>query len=832
MKRKNYLFYLRYILTALGVISLIAAFGLLGEHIQRNYSNQTPQIPSEVKHKVLFLSSYEPTYFTYEDQELGLKEGLYPNGIEFDVVYMNVKRFGTDKDLEIFHDFFKERFVRDDGYEGVLLADDDAVKFALKYQNELFNDLPMVFFGVNDLQFAQDACKNPYIVGFYEKDYLMETIETAMDCLPDRKILVALHDESAAGVADMNIFYSFAERYPEYSFMDIDSAKLSQEELISALNGLPTDSILFYMTCYNDILGNNYSMLNRTRTVVNNVTVPIFRNYSGGRDSGVLGGTYMDFRVQAKSAASIMTDILNKNVDMTEYGLIMDTPSRTVYNYPLLMEYGISLKKLPENTEFIDRPGSFFDNYKSILPVAVLMLLSMILFILAIYIALVTEKRVNEELRNTKEEIEISHKKLKYQAQHDDFLDVFNRRTIVEYLNENITMNQVYSIIMLDVDGFKDVNENYGHETGDRILKTIADSLQRFCSSNDMVLGRYGGDEFLIFCPGEKLDENSKKIIDLRKLFSQTFFSNGINVVLSASIGISNSDGLTYPEQHIINAEIAMYEAKERGRGMVFVYADEMKQKVSTEENIKTRFINAIEENGLCMKYQPKVSTRTMELVGFEALVRMKDGAYEPNLFIPVVEKSGWISRLGRSVTFMVIKQLSEWKAQGKKLYPISINFSSKQIHDIGYVSYVRELLDMYDIDPKYLEIEVTESLLLENSIQTNELFNDLKKMGIKLLLDDFGTGYSSLAYLTYVPVDEIKLDKSIVDAYLIDGKENFIEDVIKLAHDMGKTITIEGVEYKWQYEKLCVYEADTIQGYYFSKPLDPDEALLFEVKE
>ena len=192
------------------------------------------------------------------------------------------------------------------------------MKFALKYQDEFFYDLPMVFFGVNDLQFAQDACKNPYMIGFYENDYLNETIETAVDCLPERKILVALHDESTAGVADMNIFYSFAERYPEYSFMDIDSAMLSQDELISALKNLPEGSILFYMTCYSDKFGNNYSMLNRTRTIVNNVTVPIFRNYSGGRDAGVLGGTYMDFRAQAKSAGSIMKDILNKNMDMAE----------------------------------------------------------------------------------------------------------------------------------------------------------------------------------------------------------------------------------------------------------------------------------------------------------------------------------------------------------------------------------------------------------------------------------------------------------------------------------------------------------------------------------
>lgn len=318
----------------------------------------------------------------------------------------------------------------------------------------------------------------------------------------------------------------------------------------------------------------------------------------------------------------------------------------------------------------------------------------------------------------------------------------------------------------------------------------------------------------------------------MKKLFSQSFTSNGINIVLSASMGISNSDGLSYPEQHIINAEIAMYEAKERGRGMIFVYADVMKDKVNNEEKIKTQFIKAMEKDGFYMKYQPKVSAEAKELVGFEALIRMKDGLYEPNLFIPVVEKSGWITRLGRHVTLMVVKQLSEWMAQGKKIYPISINFSSKQIHDIGYVSFLKELLDIYDVDPKYLQIEFTESLLLENSIQTDDLFEGLKRLGIKTLLDDFGTGYSSLAYLIYVPVDDIKLDKSLVDAYLIDGKDSFIEDVIKLVHDMGKTITIEGVEYEWQYEKLRKYGADTIQGYYFSKPLDPNEAISFEVKK
>ena len=255
-----------------------------------------------------------------------------------------------------------------------------------------------------------------------------------------------------------------------------------------------------------------------------------------------------------------------------------------------------------------------------------------------------------------------------------------------------------------------------------------------------------------------------------------------------------------------------------------------MKKKDNDEENIKTKFIKAFEENGFCMKYQPKVNALTKEVVGYEALIRMKDRSVAPGLFIPIVEKSGWIVRLGRHVTFLVIKQLADWKSEGKELKPVSINFSSKQIHDIGYVTYLKELLEMYDIDPKYLEIEITESLLVENSIQTDELFADFKKLGIKLLMDDFGTGYSSLGYLIYVPVDEIKIDKTLVDVYLIDGKDSFIRDVIQLVHDMHKEITIEGVEYDWQYEKLRSFNADTIQGFYFSKPLDAQEAINFSV--
>ena len=230
------------------------------------------------------------------------------------------------------------------------------------------------------------------------------------------------------------------------------------------------------------------------------------------------------------------------------------------------------------------------------------------------------------------------------------------------------------------------------------------------------------------------------------------------------------------------------------------------------------------------MEYQPKIDAKTRKLVGFEALVRLNGFDDSPAGFIPIIEKNGLIARLGRLTTRLVVEQLATWKKQGKELLPVSINYSSKQINDSSYTDYLQELLTKYEIDPGFVQLEITESFFMEKSHRTMRLFEKFNKMEIKLLLDDFGTGYSSLGYLTYVPIDEIKLDKSLVDAFLVEGKDSLIRDVILLVHDLNKTIVIEGVEEKRQYERLLEFEADAIQGYYFSKPLPGDRAIDFVV--
>ena len=248
----------------------------------------------------------------------------------------------------------------------------------------------------------------------------------------------------------------------------------------------------------------------------------------------------------------------------------------------------------------------------------------------------------------------------------------------------------------------------------------------------------------------------------------------------------------------------------------------------------KNHIISVLKEEcsigGFEIRYQPQVSVRTGEIYGFEALVRLQNYQFSPGEFIPVAESGGFISQIGRIVTEKVIAQMAQWRLAGMDLKKVAINYSNGQIVDDEYVPFLAKLLEYYNIPPSLVEIEITESLFIGNDDRAKALFDSLTKIGVGLALDDFGTGYSSLSYLTYLPVQKVKIDKSIVDNYLVDGRESFITNIFRLVHGLGMTLTVEGVEQRWQYDKLKAMNCDLIQGYFFSKPMHPDSVPDFSV--
>ncbi|MCR5724831.1 MAG: EAL domain-containing protein [Treponema sp.] len=423
------------------------------------------------------------------------------------------------------------------------------------------------------------------------------------------------------------------------------------------------------------------------------------------------------------------------------------------------------------------------------------------------------------------------HRQLKYQSEHDSLLDILNRRAASRLFDKQVTPDMKYAVMIVDIDGFKGLNETYGYSETDAILRFLGVKMKMIAAKYRLLLARYGGDEFLFAVKGVHLDETHTITREIMHIFAEPVPVGEERIRISVCAGISNSDGVLRPDQHIINAENAMFVAKTRKRNSVFVYSDELKKQAVLEAQIKEKLQEAFENDGFYMLYQPQIDLRTHAVSGYEALVRMKEPGMYPGQFIPVAEKNGWIWRIGRITTELAIRQLAAWRDKGCELHPVSINFSSNQLSDTGYMDFLESLLSKYRVPSKFVEMEITEGIFLKKSAQADELFHRLKELGIRLLMDDFGTGYSSLAYLTYIPVDVIKLDKSLVDTYLVDGKDSFIKNVIRLVHDLKKEMLIEGVEEDWQYRRLCEFNADTIQGYYFSKPLSADEAITFTVK-
>ncbi len=833
MDKKKVLNGIRLFLIVASVLCLIGAAAFMFHDYRREtqVSDTSADLPVEISHRVLYISSYNPIYYSSAEKEEGLKESLYPKGIEYDIVYMDAKNFATEDDLLAFHDFLKRRISDEKNYEGVILGDDDALRFGMRYQEELFPGIPMVFFGVNDIGLAEEASQNPLIKGYFETDFTKEAIDTVLLLFPDTDRLVALHDESSAGLTDKELFYECEAFYPGIVFSDIDSQEMTEEEFEKTVSEVSGNAVFLYMTCYNDGEGNTASVERRAEGITTNTSLPVLRTYDGGVGGGVLGSVSVDFKEQGYLGGQLLSDMLAGN-DVSSVQLDMDTDGKRVFDYRLLKSYGCNYHLLPADTEYVNRGQTFMERYGRILPAILLIGAALVLLLIGTNVNMYQVRIANKELEKTAEDLETSRKELEYRADYDAMLGLLNRRAATDQLDQTLKADSKYSILIIDIDDFKGVNECYGHEFADELLVSLSSMLMMMADENGWLLSRFGGDEFLLMIPDAFLTAEDPRVETLLQLFRQPFSVGEEMIIMSASIGISNSDGQSPPETLIINAEAAMYEAKQRGRNMAFLYADEMKRGVREENQIKAKLLDAFENDGFYMVYQPQIDAKTLEVSGYEALVRMKEPGLYPGQFIPVVEQSGWIARLGRVTTELVIKQLAAWRDDGMTIHPVSVNYSSKQMNDTGYLDFVKDLLTNYDIPSEYLEIEFTEGLFIERTKQAEELFARFKELGITLLMDDFGTGYSSLGYLTYIPVDIIKLDKSLVDAYLIREKDSFIHDVIRMMHDLGKRVIIEGVEEEWQFKRLCEFGADAIQGYYFSKPVPPDEAISFRLKK
>ncbi|TCK92420.1 diguanylate cyclase (GGDEF)-like protein [Natranaerovirga hydrolytica] len=408
---------------------------------------------------------------------------------------------------------------------------------------------------------------------------------------------------------------------------------------------------------------------------------------------------------------------------------------------------------------------------------------------------------------------------INYLSNYDHLTKLPNKNMFVKKLNELIKCNKEGGVILIDIDDFRKINDTFSHEYGDKVLKELSKDLMNHMEHEDVFVSRFAGDEFWLITEQEDLKKciknlytiiNKKRIVD----------NHSINIDCSMGIALFPRD-TTDINQLIKYAELAMHQAKKTQKNTYLFYRKNMVEVLERNNKIESILKEAMDNNGFKLLYQPQVSIKNSQVIGLEALIRLKNYNISPEQFILVAEEMHIIHKIGRWVTKEVILQLDQWRKSDEELKPIGINFSVKQMEDKEYISFLKDLLLQYDIDPKYIDIEITENELIKNEEYAIEYLNQLKEVGVTISLDDFGKGYSSLHYLTFLPINKIKLDKSL---YQKDAsKYNYIimENIIALAHDLSLEVVAEGVETKSQYNKLQELKCDYVQGFLFSKPIE-----------
>lgn len=434
-------------------------------------------------------------------------------------------------------------------------------------------------------------------------------------------------------------------------------------------------------------------------------------------------------------------------------------------------------------------------------------------------------------------ELKAMEERLRHQALHDPLTGLPNRTLFAQRLELALSRARMQeepgALLFLDLDGFKDVNDSLGHEAGDKLLVEAAERLMALLTPGATV-ARFGGDEFAVLLEHPSDEAEAMRVAErIVGTLGEPFVLAEREASISASIGIvalSASSGGS--EELLRDADVAMYRAKEEGKGRYRVFEEAMRVRILQRLRLEDELRRAIQQEEFALHYQPKVKLPTGKIVGFEALVRWRHperGMLPPSAFVPLAEETGLIVPIGLRVLGEACRRAKEWQERFPGVPPLvmCVNLSARQLRDPELVSDVARVLEETGLDPASLDLEITESVLVRDTEASVVVLDRLRGLGLNLIVDDFGTEYSSLSYLKRLPVNFLKIDRSFVAGIDKDAKdEAIVSSVVGLASSLGMAAIAEGVESAGQAVRLHELGCGLAQGFYFGKPRPAEEVL------
>ncbi len=425
-----------------------------------------------------------------------------------------------------------------------------------------------------------------------------------------------------------------------------------------------------------------------------------------------------------------------------------------------------------------------------------------------------------------------NEKVIQFMAYHDTLTKLPNRLLFTELLQVEIAdanrSNSILAVMFIDLDRFKTINDTLGHDVGDQLLIVTSKRLTATLRKSDIV-GRYGGDEFTILIKGlNRVEDISIAANKIHQSLNQPYHVYEHHILSTPSIGIATYpvDG-DKPETLLKKADFAMYQVKLNGRNHYRLYSTEQNGDLTKKYSVEKDLHHALSNHQFVVYYQPQIDIQKGKLIGVEALLRWNHpefGMISPGDFIPIAEQTGLILPIGEWVLQTACRQVKDWHLKGHKI-KMAINLSPRQFREKNLVVQIKEILEQTDIDPSFIDLEITEGIAMNDMNKVFQRLQALKQLGIKISIDDFGTGYSSLSYLTDYPVDSLKIPREFIKRIGEDPAiDAIIASIIALAHNLNINVLAEGVETEEQLQFLRLLDCDQVQGYFFSKAVTVKE--------
>lgn len=809
--------------------------------------------------EILILNSYHSGFEWTDDQTEGILDTIssYEKDYNVSTEYLDWKRYPSEEAMNYNYQLLKYKYDNLP-LDVILCTDDVAFQFALQYRSEIFNNAPIVFSGVNSEGFHDISQGFTNYTGVIERLEPDKLFQQAKLINPTLSKIYIIYENTESGKSTSQLCIRAAYNV-DPSLEIISWNDKSSIEILDMVTHIDKNSMVLISSYYTDIYGITLNHEAFCKKLSDASPVPVYHLFDFSLGTGVIGGHVLSGNNQGIEAGKLALKILDGE-SASNIEVINQDISHDIFDYNALKKFDIPLSILPKNSKIINKPFSFFETYRLLVITAAVIFFILLAFviILLFYIKKIRflqhvltnnhlellqlhneQTAAEEELRAQYDEITMAHQKLEdyssklyHQAHHDNLTGLYNRLYLIDVFERELRLSQITgSLFYIDIDNFKYVNDALGHSIGDELLRKVSIRLQNLVGDSSTVT-RLGGDEFVIISNALHLQSDICSYADeIIQQFILPFEVSGniLNISVSIGIAIYPENGTTLDEI-LQNADMSMFRVKSKGRNGYRFYQPELKQELMERINIESKFKKALKNQEFLLHFQPqiKITANGKCVVGLEALARWNEpelGFIPPVKFIPIAEETGFITELGKWILHTACTQAVSLNQTLDKELEISVNISVIQLMQVDFVNIVLQILKDTGLKPQLLNLEITESVIMESMDLFLEKLKELRNLGVCISLDDFGTGYSSLAYLREIPITTLKIDKLFVDDICkADLDINIVDTIIDLGHKLNLTVVAEGVETEEQLLYLIKNNCDIAQGYYYAKPMSISE--------